>query len=353
MISETEAIRIVQYGLGPIGAECVRTLLGQTGPRRVELVGAIDIDTDKAGRDLGEVVGVDRVTGVEVSSDAAQVIRSTAPQVVLHTTSSFLDRVYDQLELCVRGGANVVSSTEELLFPFKRHPDLSSKLDRLARDHGVTVLGTGVNPGYVMDNLALMATGVCREVRGLDVERVVDASSRRLPLQRKIGAGLSAREFEDRKQRGAIGHIGLRESLLLVAYGLGWELQEEDERLDPVLAEVDVRTPHLSVRAGQVAGIHHTASGRVRDGRTISLDLKMYVGAREPRDAIRVDGDPPIDLVIRGGVFGDTATVAALVNAIPAVGNAAAGLTTVIDIPAPRAGALRITNGSRRPLADG
>ena len=232
---------------------------------------------------------------------------------------------------------NVVSSTEELLFPYDRHPRLSARLDEQARAHGVTVLGTGVNPGYVMDSLALMATGVCREVRRLDIERVVDAAQRRLPLQRKVGAGLTPAEFDERKRAGAFGHIGLVESALLVADGLGWPLDRVDERLEPVIAPTDVETPFLRVTAGQVAGIHHTVRGHRGESEVLSLDLRMYVGAENPRDAIRVDGDPPIDLLVRGGVFGDTATVATLVNAVPLVVAAAPGLVTVKDLPLPRA----------------
>jgi 4-hydroxy-tetrahydrodipicolinate reductase len=261
--------------------------------------------------------------------------------------------VTDQLELCIRAGANVASSTEELLFPYDRHPELSARIDGLARNHGVTVLGTGVNPGYVMDSLALMATGVCREVRRMKIERVVDASRRRLPLQRKVGAGLTPEAFEQRKRAGAFGHIGLRESLLLVAAGLGWPLERVEERLDPVIADGEVETPHLRVRAGQVAGIHHTVRGYRNGDEAIALDLKMYVGATEPRDAIRVDGDPPIDLVIRGGVFGDTATVATLINAVPAVVSAEPGLTTVMDLPLPRALPPSASGAPSRPTEAG
>jgi 2,4-diaminopentanoate dehydrogenase len=332
-----EPLRVVQYGLGPIGLETARTVLQKSQTGRMELVGAIDIDPEKAGRDVAELLGLDVPTGVTVSADADAVLANARPDVVLHTTSSFLDRVGEQLEQCARAGAHVVSSTEELAYPFDRHPAWAERLDRTAREHGVVIVGTGVNPGYAMDALALAATGVCTEVRGLRVERTVDAAGRRLPLQRKVGAGITEEEFAERKAAGTFGHIGLRESLLLVAAGLGWRLDEVEETLEPVLARERVRTPFLTVEAGQVAGIHHAVRGRMGGAEVLVLDLKMYVGAPTPSDVIVVDGTPPLRLVAENGIFGDTATVGALVNTAGVVLQAQPGLRTVKDLPVPRA----------------
>jgi 4-hydroxy-tetrahydrodipicolinate reductase len=206
----------------------------------------------------------------------------------------------------------------------------------LAR-HGVVIVGTGVNPGYAMDTLALTATGVCTDVQSVKVARVVDASARRKPLQEKVGAGITKTEFDERKATGKFGHIGLRESLLMLADGLGWSLDRIEETLDPVIAEKTVETPFLRVNLGEVAGIHHAIAGYVDGDAVLSLDLKMYVGAEGPRDAVTVDGDPPIDLVVQGGIFGDTATVGALINTAPLAAQAAPGLRTMADLPVPRA----------------
>lgn len=333
----TKTIRVVQYGIGPIGQECIRTILAKENTGLLKLVGAIDIDPAKIGKDVARIVGLDEPSGVIVSGDAEHVLQDSRADVVLHATSSFLDRVQDQLVQCVRAGVHVVSSTEELSYPYDRHPELSVDLAGLAAEHGVVIVGTGVNPGFAMDTLALTATGVCSDVHELHVERVVDAGKRRLPLQKKVGAGLSVDEFAMRKSSGTFGHIGLRESLLFVAEGLGWTLDYVDERLEPVIAERDVATPHLTVHHGSVAGIHHAIAGYVDETPILTLDLKMYVGASAPRDAVHVVGTPPIDLVVRDGIFGDTATVAALVNAIPLVVAARPGLHTMMDLPVPRA----------------
>jgi len=333
----TSPIRVVQYGLGPIGLASVGVILDKQATGHLQLVGAIDIDPNKAGQDLAALLGRDEPTGVVVSSDAAGLLADVQPDVVVHTTSSFLDRIQDQLVLCAEANAHVVSSTEELSFPYDRHPDLAAMLDQVAKKHGVVFLGTGVNPGYAMDTLALTATGVSTDVTNVRIERVVDAGQRREPLQRKVGAGLAIDAFDEKKKTGTFGHIGLRESLLMVADGLGWSLDRIEETLDPVIALEAIKTPYLSVNVGEAAGIHHRIVGYQGDTLLLTLDLKMYVGARDPHDAVYVEGTPPIDLVVRGGIFGDTATVGALVNAIPLVMKAPPGLSTTKDLPVPRA----------------
>lgn len=344
-------IRVAQYGVGPIGQECLRTILEKEQTGLVELVGAIDIDPDKVGRDVGLLLGRDRTTGVVVRATAAEVLRDAKPDVVLHTTSSFLERVHDQLAECLRHGVHVVSSTEELSFPYARHPELSRQLDVLAREHGAVVVGTGVNPGFVMDTLALLSTGVCSEVSELHVQRVLDSGKRRLPLQRKIGAGLTLAEFEAKKATGTFGHIGLRESLLFVAKGLEWELDRIDETLDAMIADEEIVTSAAHINKGEVTGIHHAVSGYQGNRAVVSLDLKMYAGAKEPRDEIQVVGNPPINLIVRNGIFGDTATVAALVNMVPIVIDAEPGLRTMMDLPVPRAFATRPQLGRKAKAA--
>ena len=339
-------VRVLQYGVGPIGLACIRSILAKQETGQLVLAGAVDIAPEKAGRDVAELLGGDLLpVGIVVREDAVAALAETTPDVVLHTTSSFLDRVHGQIEECIHSGVPVVSSTEELAFSYDRHPERSAALHKEAVKHGVAVVGTGVNPGYAMDTLALMATGVCCDVSEVHAVRVVDAGKRRMPLQVKVGAGLSVEAFEEKKATGAFGHIGLRESLFFVAKGLGWPLDRVDEQLHPVVAEAEVSTPFLTVAPGSVAGIHHSITGYVGGKPLLSLDLKMFVGAEEPRDAVRVVGDPPVDLVIRGGIFGDTATVAALINAIPLVLHASPGLKTMMDLPVPRAFACSPNSG--------
>ena len=328
-------IRVVQFGMGPIGQACARVLLTKQRAGHVKLVGAIDVNPRLVGQPVSSLLGGD--SDVVVSSDAEGTLKAEKPDVVLHTTTSFLDKVRDQLLLCTRAGVHVISSTEELTFPFNRHPDISRDLDQEAKKYGVVILGTGVNPGYAMDTLALAATGVSTSAERIEVTRIVDASKRREPLQRKIGAGITVQEFNALKAGGTFGHIGLRESLEVVAAGLRWALDEMEETLEPVVAEAPVQSEYFSVDAGQVAGIHQVAIGRRAGVELIRLTLKMYLGAKDPVDRVLVHGTPPIDLMVKGGIFGDTATVGSLINAIPGVMTASPGLHTVITMPVPRA----------------
>lgn len=325
-------LKVIQYGLGPIGLAVARLLMAKPN---VEIVGAVDIDKAIAGRDLGDLLGRPDPVGVTVTDDGPRLLARVKADAVIHTTGSRLKRIFHQLEEIVQAGKNVVSSAEELLFPAPENRELAARLDELARRHGVTVLGTGVNPGFVMDALPLTLTGICQEVDEVHVLRIVDAGKRRHPLQRKIGAGMTPELFRQKAAEKALGHVGLRESLLMIAERLGFVLEEVKEEIEPVLAAVPLRTEHFLLAEGQVAGLRNTCEG-IKDGRkVITLDLRMYLGAQDPHDLVRIVGKPPVTLRIEGGIAGDEATAAILVNSLPLVVAASPGLANVKDLPAP------------------
>jgi 2,4-diaminopentanoate dehydrogenase len=323
-------IRVIQYGMGPIGASIIRLMRQKAS---LEIVGAIDTDPKKVGRDLGELGGAgDAPWGVLVSADAAQVL-ATPADVVVHSTSSYLPSVMDQLLSCLAAGLCVVSTCEELSYPFRKHPQLSKTLDTAAREEGVALVGTGVNPGFVMDKLPLTLSAVSQRVDWVSAVRIVDASKRRLPLQKKIGAGLTSQEFRAQVAAGVIKHHGLPESIAMVADGLGFRLDEISETIEPMIADAAVKTEFLEVAQGQVAGVHQIARGTAAGEEKIFMELKMYVGAKEAADTVVLKGDPSLTLTIPGGTHGDVATAAVVVNAIPAILGAQAGLRTSRDLP--------------------
>jgi 4-hydroxy-tetrahydrodipicolinate reductase len=329
---ETKKIRVIHYGLGPIGLATAKLVLTKSG---MEIVGAVDIDKAMVGKDLGEILGTKEPLGVHVTDNAERLLAKVQADAVIHTTGSRLKRIVGQLEEIIQGGKNLVSSTEELLFPVPENAELAARIRALALEKGVTVLGTGVNPGFVMDALPLTLTGVCQAVREVHVERVVDAGTRRHPLQRKIGAGMTPELFREKVAEKAMGHVGLRESLCLIADRLHFVLDEIRESVEPVLAEAPLKTDYFELKPGDVAGIRNLGEG-LRGGRKIvTLDLKMYIGAQAPHDAIHIVGTPELRMRIEGGVAGDQATAAILVNSVPAVIAAAPGLVTVKDLPAP------------------
>ena len=322
-------IRIIQFGIGPIGAAIVRLIASKQNAR---IVGAIDIDPAKVGKDLGRVVGLDRDLGVVVSNSASEVLAVDA-DVVVHSTSSYLNDVKDQLFQCLDAKHNVVSSCEELSYPLRKYPELSAELNKRAKQNSVTLHATGVNPGFVMDKLALTLSSVCQKVDTVRVTRVVDASKRRLPLQKKVGAGMTEQQFKQEVDAGRIKHHGLPESAGLIADGMGIPVDQISEVIEPVMAESDVTTEYLTVKKGQVAGVRQVCRATHNGEEKLYLELRMYVGAKDPADTISIKGAPDLTLTIPGGTHGDLATAAAIVNAIPAVVNANAGLKTVADIP--------------------
>ncbi len=326
-------IKIAQFGLGPIGIETLKLIA--TKPW-AEIVGGVDIDPKKVGLSLAELTGIAALESSRVYSSFEELLQKNRPDVVLHTSVSRMNQVFPQLEPIVRAGVSVVSSCEELLFPQLKEPALAKQLDELCRKHGARVLGTGVNPGYVMDTLAVCLTGVCRNVEKIEIERVVNASLRRLPLQKKIGSGLDPDEFRKLFRENKMGHVGLVESLALVAHCLNWKIGDIKETCEPIIAPNDIQTEFLEVKKGLTCGIHHRAEAAVNGETKLTLDLKMYLDAKDPRDAVKVYGDPPINAVLHGGVHGDRATVAALVNAVPTVLKANPGLLLMTDIAVPR-----------------
>jgi len=318
-----QPISVAQYGIGPIGAEIARLLL--TKPW-VRVVAAVDIDPNKIGRDLGEVIGLGREVGVKVTPDVVG-----KPEVICHSTGSRLRDVAPQLRALLERGCHVVSTCEELSFPLDAA--VRNELQQVARGANVTLLGTGVNPGFVMDKLPLTITAVCQQVESVEIIRIQNASTRREPLQRKVGAGLTVEEFRAAVDAGKIKHMGLRESLMLVGSGLGVDFEHvSDEKIEPIVADRTVKTLYLEVAPGQVAGVHQTIDGRGRIN--VRLELRMYVGAEAvAADRVIVKGVPDVEMEIKGGVHGDRATAAMVVNSIPRVVSARPGVLTMDDIP--------------------
>ncbi len=319
--------RILCYGLGPIGMGIARLVAQRTNLR---IVGAVDIAPIRVGRDLGELI--DGTPNGVIITDTLSAALAEKPDIALHATGSALPQVAAQLEALAEAGVSVISTCEELAYPWALQPDIAAQLDRIARTKEVTLLGTGINPGYAMDALPLLLTAPCATVRSIRVTRVVDAALRRGPLQQKVGAGLSLDEFAQYVQSGKVRHVGLHESLHLLASALGWQLEEIAYSIAPVVADHSIETQYVQVQPGNAAGVRQVISGKRNGQEVLSLELQMYVGAPDPRDEVIIDGDPPIHMRIAGGIHGDVATAAIVVNAIPTVLRAAAGLATMMDV---------------------
>ncbi len=324
-----EPIGTLHYGLGPIGCEVVRVVASKQGMRPVA---AVDIDPAKAGKDLGEVAGLGRELGVQVSGDLASALSSVRSDIAVHSTGSSLVQVMPQLESILAARLPIVSTCEELAFPIAERVEPAGRLDQLARDQGVAVLSTGINPGFSMDIMAIAFSGVCQDIRSIRVTRVLDAGGRRLPFQQKVGVGLEREAFQKLVDAGKVRHVGLLESVNMIAAAVGWELDETRESTEAVVATRDLETEYFQVKPGQIAGVHQVGLGLAGGRELIRLDVSMYVGA-ENSDSVRIEGVPPIDMVVRSGLHGDRCTAAIVANSIPRVLSHAPGLATMKDIP--------------------
>jgi len=325
-------IRVLHVGLGPIGAAVARQVATRRG---FKPVGAVDVDPGKLGRDLGQIIGLDRRLRIPVSDNLRAAVKAARPDVAVLCTSSSLRKVWPQLEAVLKLKLPIVSTTEELAYPWWNQKALSKKIDAAARKAKVAVVGTGVNPGFTMDALPITLTGVCENVKAIAVNRIQDARSRRLPFQQKIGCGLTTTEFQARVDAGSVRHVGLTESIAMIAAAMGWKLDRVTDTIKPVVSREGISSPLLTVAPGLVCGLIQDGIGYVGGMPLITLHMEAYLGAPESYDSVDVDGTPKLSMKIAGGVHGDVATASITVNSIPKVLAVSPGLHTMRTLPIP------------------
>jgi 4-hydroxy-tetrahydrodipicolinate reductase len=320
--------RIAVVGLGPIG---IAAALGVQQSRDLKLAGLVDLDPAKVGKTLRDLH--------PDGKDSTQVVDSIEKlghvDVAIIGTTSYFDKIVPTLRQCISKRIHVTSSCEEMSWPTYRHEALAAQIDAEAKSAGVALLGTGVNPGYVMDLLAVQLSSMVAKVSRVKCLRRVDALRRRLPLQQKVGSTMTVEQFEGLKARGQIGHKGLAESIAMIAAGLGRKVNpgEVREDLQPVLAEHEIECGLGVIAPGRVRGMHNTGFWQ-GDGLAIELDLLMACAEPNPRDEIELDGPVPLRVQIPGSTPGDSATVAALLNTARLLPKVSPGLKTMLDLPA-------------------
>jgi 4-hydroxy-tetrahydrodipicolinate reductase len=334
--------RIVVAGLGPIGVAAARAIRAE---RDLELVGLVDALPHKVGLTLDELSaspsgdpGLDQSKAdphePRVAFSLSDALAQREADIAILCTTSRFDAIAPLLRECLSHQLHVISTCEEMLWPWYRHDALARQIDAEAKNAGRALLGAGVNPGFVMDSFAVMFASMVRRVTAVRCVRRVDAALRRTPLQQKVGATLSVEKFNQLKAQGDIGHKGLAESIALLAAGLGRQVQpgSVSETLEPVIADQPLRSALGLIQPGQVAGIHNTGSWSGQ-GLGIELDLTMAVGTTDPKDVIKLEGPVQLTLKIPGGLPGDSATVAAVLNNLSHLPAVAPGLRTMLDMP--------------------
>jgi len=325
-------IRVLHFGLGPIGAAIVKLIAARP---QFQIVGGVDIDDAKVGRDLGDVVGLPKRLNLRVHDDAAKALKAAKPDIVVLCTGSSLKKVMPQIETVLSAKAAIVSTTEELSYPGYTHIRQARQIHAWAKKAKVAVLGTGVNPGFAMDALPIVLTAVCERVDRVQVTRIQDARVRRLPFQQKIGAGLTTEQFQKKVDDGSVRHVGMTESIAMIADALGWTLDRISDDVQAKLATVTVASEFLAVDPGYVCGITQTGIGYRKGQPAIKLQFEAYLGAPESYDAVEIEGSPSLSMKIGGGIQGDLATASIIVNSIPHVLAASPGLHTMRDLALP------------------
>jgi 4-hydroxy-tetrahydrodipicolinate reductase len=321
--------RILHIGLGPLGRKIVADLYER---RLGEVVAVVDVSNELAGRKLSEIVpSIKSKAVVQKSIEDVKSLDSIHCAVV--TTSSQLEKCAQTFRDLLGRGMSVVSTCEELCYPYLRHKKLAAELDVLARDGRGRLLGTGVNPGFLMDAFPVLATAISKSVKSVEVHRYQDATLRRLPFQKKIGVGLSEREFGEQVAAGTLRHVGLGESLYFIASYLGLDIERWDEDLQPVKAERDMESGLGLVKNGSICGVHQEARGFQGKECVIHLKFQAAIGLVDPHDRVVIQGEPPIDITWKAGVPGDVATSAIVLNCIAPLLLTAPGLHTMATMP--------------------
>ncbi len=313
-------------GAGPLGINIYKYAMQR---QDILISQVIDIDPSLKGRDMGEHAGLP-ASGVLISD---QLDKNNQVDVAILATVSDLPRIGPQIISLVEAGLPVVSTCEELFYPWDNNKEWSETIDRAAKDKQVAVMGTGVNPGFLMDTLPAMLSAVCNHVDRIEVRRYQDAQFRRIPFQKKIGAGLTFEEFEKRKNEGSLRHVGLSESMHFVASQLGWHLENAEDKIEPVIADRTIQTESLKILSGQVSGVRQTGRAWINGEEKIRLIFQASIGEPDSYDEIEIFGTPHIRSRIMGGVHGDVATCSIILNACHSILKAMPGLRTMADIP--------------------
>ena len=322
-------IRVIHFGLGPIGCGMARLVAQRES---LEIVGAVDVNPNLIGKSLNEVAGIDKDLTIKIMGSLSEVLKTTSADIVVHTTSSYFDIFKPQLLEIISHGLNIVSTAEELSFPWHHHAAEGKEIDDAAKAKGVTVLGTGINPGFLMDSLPINLTSIAQKVNHFDIKRAQNASKRRGPFQKKIGAGMTPAEFKIAMASGRMGHVGLPESMAMLFATFNKKLVTYKEKIMPVIAKKQTTTSFFDVAAGNVIGLRQTARGFSESGEFCKMTFVAYLDNREDRDTIKLSGSPDLRITLEG-TNGDIGTAAITINAIKRVVQASAGLVTMKDLP--------------------
>ncbi len=332
-------IRVLQWGLGAMGSGMARLMLDKSG---LQIVAAVDSRPEYVGKDLGEVLGLGKTLGVKVAGKPEDVLDKSKVDIAILATTSWISEQMPDLRKVITAGINCISIAEEMSDPDAQSPALGKELDDLAKKHGVTVLGTGVNPGFVLDALVVMLTGGCHSVERIEASRVNDLSPYGPTVIKSQGVGTTPEAFKAGVADGSIvGHVGFPESIHMISDALGLSVDRIEQTREPIISKVYRETPHVKVQPGMVAGCAHIGVGYRGDKEVVRLvhpqQIHPQLENQDTGDYINIFGKPEIHMSIKPEIAGGIATMGVTVNMIPHVVAATPGMKRMIDLPMPAA----------------
>lgn len=336
-----EKVKIAIWGFGAMGSGMAKMLLKKQG---FEIVGVCDRNPDLIGQSIFEILGVAQNDhpDVVVKANIEEVVSKKSCDLVLLATDSFTKKAFPKIKWLLEQQVNVISTAEEMAYPQAQNPELAEEMDKIAKENGVTVLGTGINPGMMMDLLVVCLSGVMEDVESIEVSRINSLSPFGPAVMEEQGVGLSLDDFQERMATNSLaGHVGFQESTYMICDALGWKVEHFEQHMEPIITEIDRKSPYGFAKAGHLAGVNMT-SHAVIDG---EIKLRLFhpqqiepeMAGVQTGDYIKIVGNPVVNMAITPEVNGGVGTIAMCVNMIPHVINAKPGLKTMIDLPVPRA----------------
>lgn len=336
-----ENVKVVIWGFGAMGSGMAKMLLNKKG---VDIIGVCDRNENRINKSMFEVLGVERGDRPEViiNNNIEEVLTEEGCDVCLCATDSFTKSAFPRLKFALERKVNVISTAEEMAYPQAQDPELAAELDKIAKENGVSILGTGINPGLIMDLLVVCLTGCMTDVEHIQAKRVNSLSPFGPAVMEEQGVGITVDEFNKGVEDGSLaGHVGFAESIKMIGDAIGWDVEKFEQQMKPIVTTVDRKSPYGFAAAGDVAGVNMTGQGYVNG--EVKIDM-IHPQQIEPEmegtftgDYINIKGTPEVNMSISPEVEGGLGTIAMCVNMIPQVINADAGLKTMLDLPVPRA----------------
>jgi 4-hydroxy-tetrahydrodipicolinate reductase len=315
-----------------------------TNKKGVKVVGVCDLHEDRVGKSMYDILEVERGDrpDVIINPEIEKVAYKGSCDVCLIATDSFTKKAFNKIKYVLEQGINVISTAEEMAYPQAQEPELAKELDKIAKDNGATVLGTGINPGLIMDLLLITLTGCMTDVDYAVAKRVNSLSPFGPKVMEEQGVGITEEEFKKGVEDGTLsGHVGFKESVYMIADALGWKVNRFEQQMKPILTNIDRKSPYGFAKAGNVAGVNMTGQGYIDDKLKIDMvhpqQIEPEMEGTQTGDYIKIKGTPEVNMAINPEVDGGLGTIAMCVNMIPLIINADAGLKTMIDLPVPRA----------------